>query len=61
MLLQLKAEPRRSRRFVVADDLFEISNASKPKTTHFLKKTTENLSGCKWDDSFIFVKFSLLL
>ncbi|XP_057518487.1 outer envelope protein 64, mitochondrial [Amaranthus tricolor] len=45
VLLQLKAEPRRSRRFVVADDLFEISNASKPKTTRFLKKTTENLSG----------------
>uniref|UniRef100_A0A803LGP1 Amidase domain-containing protein n=1 Tax=Chenopodium quinoa TaxID=63459 RepID=A0A803LGP1_CHEQI len=45
VLLQLKTEPRRSRRFVVADDLFELSKASKPKTSHFVKQMTEKLSG----------------
>ncbi|XP_010690507.2 outer envelope protein 64, mitochondrial isoform X1 [Beta vulgaris subsp. vulgaris] len=45
VLLQLKAEHRRSRRFVVADDLFELSRVLKPKASHFVKKTTENLSG----------------
>ncbi|XP_021753206.1 outer envelope protein 64, mitochondrial-like [Chenopodium quinoa] len=45
VLLQLKTEPRRPRRFIVADDLFELSKASKPKTSHFVKQMTEKLSG----------------
>ncbi|KNA10236.1 hypothetical protein SOVF_146330 [Spinacia oleracea] len=45
VLLQLKAEPKRPRRFVVADDLFELSKALKPKTSYFVKKMTETLSG----------------
>lgn len=45
VLLQLKAEPGRSRCFVVADDLFEFQKVLKPKTSYFLKKMTDNLSG----------------
>lgn len=45
VLLQLKAEPRRSRRLVVADDLFELSQVLKLKTPNYVKKMAENLSG----------------
>ncbi|KAL2937307.1 Outer envelope protein 64 mitochondrial [Bienertia sinuspersici] len=47
VLLQLKAERRRSRRFVVADDLFELQKGPKPKASSLIEKMTENLSGCQ--------------
>ncbi|KAK3185045.1 hypothetical protein Dsin_032331 [Dipteronia sinensis] len=46
VLLQLNAvEPRRSRRLVFADDLFQLSKVPKQKTVHVISKAIESLSG----------------
>ncbi|KAK4845172.1 hypothetical protein QYF36_001896 [Acer negundo] len=46
VLLQLNAvEPRRSRRLVFADDLFQLSKVPKQKTVHVICKAIESLSG----------------
>lgn len=48
VLLQLSAaEPRRSRRLVYADDLFQLLKVPKQKTVHVISKAIESLSGCK--------------
>ncbi|XP_059648058.1 outer envelope protein 64, mitochondrial [Cornus florida] len=46
ILLQLNSvEPRRTRRFVVADDLFQLSKVPKQKTVHVISRVAETLSG----------------
>ncbi|THG01681.1 hypothetical protein TEA_004409 [Camellia sinensis var. sinensis] len=46
ILLQLnQVEPRRTRRFIVADDLFQLSKVPKQKTVQVVSCVTENLSG----------------
>lgn len=46
VLLQLnQVEPRRTRRFIVADDLFQLSKVPKQKTVQVVSNVTENLSG----------------
>ncbi|XP_047323752.1 outer envelope protein 64, mitochondrial-like [Impatiens glandulifera] len=46
VLLQLnQLEPRRTRRLIVADDLFQFSKISKQKIIHVLSKSAEKLSG----------------
>lgn len=51
VLLQLKAvEPRRARRLVFADDLFQLSKVPKQKTVYVVSKAIEKLSGCKLHD-----------
>lgn len=46
VLLQLnQVEPRRSRRFIFADDLFQLTKVSKQKTVYVVRKVIENLSG----------------
>lgn len=48
VLLQLNStEPRRERRFVFADDLFQLSKVPIQKTLYVVGKAIENLSGCK--------------
>ncbi|XP_038682418.1 outer envelope protein 64, mitochondrial isoform X2 [Tripterygium wilfordii] len=45
-LLRLNAvEPRRTRRLIFADDLFQLSNVPKQKTAYVVSKAIENLSG----------------
>ncbi|CAL5379537.1 unnamed protein product [Camellia sinensis] len=41
----LPVEPRRTRRFIVADDLFQLSKVPKQKTVQVVSCVTENLSG----------------
>lgn len=38
------------RRFVFADDLFQLSKVPLQKTVHVVEKAIENLSGCKFHD-----------
>lgn len=46
VLLQLNlVEPRRTKRFVVADDLFQLSKVPQQKTVYVVSKVTEKLSG----------------
>uniref|UniRef100_A0A5B6YTA3 Amidase domain-containing protein n=1 Tax=Davidia involucrata TaxID=16924 RepID=A0A5B6YTA3_DAVIN len=46
VLLQLNVvQPRRTRHFVIADDLFQLSKVPKQKTVHVVSKVTEKLSG----------------
>ncbi|XVF67217.1 hypothetical protein PTKIN_Ptkin10aG0102300 [Pterospermum kingtungense] len=46
VLLQLKAvEPRKARRLVFADDLFQLSKVPKQKTVYVVSKAIEKLSG----------------
>ncbi|XP_042483308.1 outer envelope protein 64, mitochondrial, partial [Macadamia integrifolia] len=46
VLLELSVvELRRSRRFIFADDCFELSNVPKQKSMYVVSKATENLSG----------------
>lgn len=48
VLLQLNAvEPRRPRRLIFADDVFQLSKVPKLKTVHVISKAIESLSGCK--------------
>lgn len=48
VLLQLNSTaPRRARRFVFADDLFQLSKVPTQKTVYVVVKAIENLSGCK--------------
>lgn len=48
VLLQLNAvEPRRTRRLIFADDLFQLSKVPKQKTVYVVSKAIEKLSGCK--------------
>lgn len=48
VLLQLKpVEPRRARRLIFADDLFQFSKVPTQKTLSVVSKAIENLSGCK--------------
>ena len=49
ILLPLKqVEPRRTRCFIIADDLFQLSKVPKQKTVQVVSKVTDNLSGCKF-------------
>lgn len=51
VLLKLNSvEPRRTRRLVFADDLFQLSKVPLQKTVHVVKKAVETLSGCKFQD-----------
>ncbi|KAK9690845.1 hypothetical protein RND81_09G157800 [Saponaria officinalis] len=45
VLLQYNTEPRRTRSFIFADDLFELSEIPKHKTSYVVKKAMESLSG----------------
>ncbi|KAL2490982.1 Outer envelope protein 64 [Abeliophyllum distichum] len=46
VLLQLNPlEPKRTRRFIIADDLFQLSKVSKQKTVYAVGKVAEKLSG----------------
>ncbi|CAK9174032.1 unnamed protein product [Ilex paraguariensis] len=46
VLLQLKSvEPRLTRKFIVADDLFQLSKVPQQKTVHVVSRVTEKLSG----------------
>lgn len=46
VLLQLNpVEPRRARRIIVADDLFQLSKVPQQKTIYVVSRATENLSG----------------
>ncbi|KAM7478972.1 hypothetical protein LguiA_027185 [Lonicera macranthoides] len=46
VLLQLNpVEPRRTRRFIVADDLFQLSQVPQQRTVHVVNRVTEKLSG----------------
>ncbi|GFY90134.1 translocon at the outer membrane of chloroplasts 64-V [Actinidia rufa] len=46
ILLPLKQlEPRRTRCFIIADDLFQLSKVPKQKTVQVVSKVTDNLSG----------------
>ncbi|KAH9658185.1 Outer envelope protein 64 [Citrus sinensis] len=46
VLLQLNAvEPRRARRLIFADDIFQLSKVPKLKTIHVISKAIESLSG----------------
>ncbi|KAI7726192.1 hypothetical protein M8C21_023988 [Ambrosia artemisiifolia] len=46
VLLQLNpVEPRRTRRIIVADDLFQLSKVPQQKTVYIVSKVTEKLSG----------------
>ncbi|KAJ0077927.1 hypothetical protein Patl1_36983 [Pistacia atlantica] len=48
VLLQLNAvEPRRARRLIFADDVFQLSKVPKLKTLHVISKAIERLSGYK--------------
>ena len=48
ILLQINpVQPRRVRRLMIADDLFQLSKVPKQKTVHVVNKVAENLSGCK--------------
>lgn len=48
VLLQLPpTEPKRTRRFLIADDLFQLSKVPSQKTINIFKRSTEKLSGCK--------------
>lgn len=48
ILLQLnQVEPRRTRCFIIADDLFQLSKVPKQKSIQVITRVTENLSGCK--------------
>lgn len=47
VLLQLNPlETRKTRRLVIADDLFQLSKVPKWKTVDVVKKVAEKLSGC---------------
>lgn len=49
VLLQLKTvEPRRIRRILFADDLFQLSKVPMPKFVYIISKAVEKLSGCKF-------------
>ncbi|KAL9238352.1 hypothetical protein vseg_012784 [Gypsophila vaccaria] len=45
VLLQYNTVPKRTRCFIFADDLFELSEIPKQKTSYVVRKATENLSG----------------
>lgn len=48
VLLQLASvEPKRTRCFVIADDLFQLCKVPKQKTMYVVSKVIEKLSGCK--------------
>lgn len=48
VLLKLNSvEPRRARRLIFADDLFQFSKVPTQKTLNVVNKAIENLSGCK--------------
>lgn len=63
----LQAAPivhRRARRFIFADDCFQLSKVPKQKTSYVVSKTIENLSGCKCSCfwlHYMFLKMQLLL
>lgn len=60
-LLQLNAvEPRRARRLIFADDLFQLSKVPKQKTECVISKAIGNLSGCKLWGPIIFLDMILL-
>lgn len=51
VLLKLNSvEPKRARRVIFADDLFQLSKVPMQKTVYAISKTIENLSGCKFLD-----------
>ncbi|KAH9603153.1 hypothetical protein KSS87_018599 [Heliosperma pusillum] len=45
VLLPSNSQSRRSRRFIFADDLFELSKVPKQKSSYVVSKATESLSG----------------
>lgn len=48
VLLRLNSmEPRRARRLIFADDLFQLSKIPTQRTVQVVRKVIENLSGCK--------------
>nr|GLL23842.1 outer envelope protein 64, mitochondrial-like [Ipomoea trifida] len=48
ILLQLAPTvPKRMRRFIIADDLFQLSKVPKQKIAHVVRKVTEKISGCQ--------------
>lgn len=57
VLLKVKAvEPKRARRLVFADDLFQLSKVPKQKTVYVVSKAIEKLSGCKlYGLQFLFI------
>ncbi|KAK2982325.1 hypothetical protein RJ640_009022 [Escallonia rubra] len=58
VLLQLKlVELRRTRRFVVADDLFQLSKVPQQKTVHVVSRVTEKLSGYQQPKSLNFGQY----
>ncbi|OMP05762.1 Amidase [Corchorus olitorius] len=58
VLLQLKAaEPRRVRRVVFADDLFQLSKVPKEKTVYVICKAIEKLSGYQPPKHIKFVQY----
>lgn len=55
VLLQIPSiEPKRTRCFVIADDLFQLCNVPKQKTVYVVTKVIEKLSGCKLQFTFSF-------
>lgn len=60
-LLQLNSvEPKRTRRIIFADDLFQISKLPTQRTVHILSKVIEGLSGCKLKHFLIRTKHDLI-
>lgn len=56
VLLQLNSvEPRRARRLIFADDLFQLSKVPIQKIVHAISKVIEVLSGCKLPALFVFI------
>lgn len=62
-LLQLNSQgPKRTKRIIFADDLFQLLKVPTQRTVHVIGKAIENLSGCKFlafEDQL--VMFSVLL
>ena len=55
-LLKLNTvEPRRARRLIFADDLFQLSKVPKQKAEGVIGKAIENLSGCKLQGYDVFL------
>lgn len=55
-LLKLSTvEPRRARRLIFADDLFQLSKVPKQKAEGVISKAIENLSGCKLQGYDVFL------
>ncbi|KAL5563247.1 hypothetical protein UlMin_032994 [Ulmus minor] len=60
-LLQFKSvEPRRARRLIIADDLFQLSKVPSQKTVHVVSKVVENLSGYQAPKHMNFGKYVAL-